>query len=219
MVFFLLTVAVVQLYGNRSRIYLPERKLIVVDKAEAVYAALKAEGVRGRVGLYFSRHLNFVHDSKDDLLGGNHGFPVMMPPVPGVYERRLVEQNVLWVTAKANILRELYHIVPGETFPERADAAAHDPLYVRTNNRIESSHEAVPRTITTAQGMPRIAERVIVVFHPSFFAYRETPEEVISLFRNGLVRPDIIIFCIAAEYDQKEARDRLLRFKEMIERS
>jgi hypothetical protein len=219
MVLFATSLSLLEYYGRHSSVYLPKPTVITVSDVQDIYWKWKQLGIRGRTGLYFSRHLNFVNDPADEFVRTNRGFPIEARPASMNYEGMLSEKNMLWVSAKANILRQIHNIVPQATFPERAAVAKENPLYVLDRGIISIFHEIVPRTITTSSGLPKTREPVLIAFHPSFFDSGESPDEIFRLFQGGKIRADVIIFCIPAEYEDKEAITKSERLRLLIEHS
>lgn len=215
--FCLLIIFVVNLLGIYSRDYLQNREINFTDK--------NSPKLNGRVVITFSRYLHFLARHESEFLNLRKGFPVQTINMLKAYESILSEENFLWFAVEDGTARKVYHIIPEKTLPEKIEVAKEITLYNvkegepwNIRGRIIKGHyRHTPRYVLTLRDLSKIKEKVILIFHPSYFEFDEKPEEVYYHLKTRDIQADFISFYIPDGYINDEAKEKLLRLKWMIE--
>lgn len=223
--FCIIIIILINFSSSYSRVYLKNGESPQLLKEREVYWYWKGLGIKGRVIIYFSRHLNFLALHESEFLNLRTGFPVRTIDMMNAYESVLSDENFLWVAVEAGIARKVYHIIPERTLSERMEVARElrvfnvkqgEPWQVQ-GNIIKGHYRHTPRYVLTLKDLKEINEKVVLAFHPSYFEFDETPEEVYNILKKQKIQADSISFCISEGYTNSEAIERLLRLKWMIE--
>lgn len=224
-IFCLILVIFIYFLSSYNRIFLKNRESPQFKGEEEIYRYWKEKELKGRSVLYFSRYLNFLSRHESEFLNLRGGFPVRTIDMLKAYESILSDENFLWVAVEAGIARKVYHIIPEKTLPERIEVAKEfrvfnvkqgEPWMIR-GNVIEGHHRHTPRYVLSLRDLGKINEQVIIGFHPSYFEFDETPEDVYSILKKNQIQTDSISFCIPEGYKNREAIEKLLRLRWLIE--
>lgn len=226
-IFCILIIIFINFSGTYSRHYLKNGESPHFLREGDIYWHWKELGIRGRVVIYFNRYLNFLARHESEFLNLRAGFPVKTIDMMRAIEAIISDENFLWVAVEAGIARKVYHVIPEKTLPERMEVAREFNVfnvkkgepYKINGNVIEGHYRQTPRYVLTIKDLKGLDEEVVIAFHPSYFEFDETPEEVYNTLKQRGIRADSISFSIPEGYDNREALEKLLRLRWLIEKT
>lgn len=164
----------------------------IIDRPEEAYGVWKESGFKGRVAVCFSRRLNFIDQDERTLISSN-SFPLNIHNLAPVIETSLNETNFLYVSMIKGITREIYHVVPENSFSERREFAIKQGVTV-TNGSIHIPYRGAPRWIVPLSQMKPIKEPVLLYVNASYFE-EVTPEMLFDYLKRINLKTDLVILC------------------------
>lgn len=183
-----------RVYGKAYDIGAGGVPVYVVKSSREAYFIWKKMGLKGRTVVNMSKYLHFVETGKIDftlkMLLENGG-------IAELYERHLDYRNFLWLAMYGNIAREIYHILPYDSYQDkRAIAAKTDERAVILKNSVELNSYGLKRVLTSI--LPSLGEPVLLNIDASYLESYESNEFVRILKKSGL-KVDLITFSLSKE--------------------
>ena len=190
-----------RVYGKAYDVDADEVPVYVLKSPNEAYFIWKKMGLRGRTIVNMSKYLHFIEADKIDFTPQS---PVEKWDIAKAYEGRLDYKNFLWLAMYRNIAREIYHILPYDSYQgKRAIAIKTDKRAVILKNSVELNSYGLKRVLTSI--FPSIKEPVLLNIDASYLENCEADEFVRNLKKSGL-KVDLITFSLSKENPEvKEA--------------
>lgn len=220
-----IVIASIHLYGIGQRTYLNGLDIKTVRSEADIYRHWSSLGLKGRVIVYLSRHLNFIPINELGHIDTHRGFPVKTFDISRMYSDSLEDRNFLYVSAMTGVGRRIYHIIPVDDLQERLEEASGRDEYnvklgmpvIVSGSVIKTWQADVERFIMPLTEIKPIREPVLLAIHPSFFESSEKPEDVLSVLKKGIIKADSVVFCIPEDYPSRDGIEKTERLKWSIQ--
>lgn len=194
-----------------SEIALP---LHTANTTTDVHALWKNEGVHGRIAVHLGRYLHFLPIDQYDGYKTDRKSSLHAENLLGHYERNVTSRNFLWAAMVSNMAREIYHVMPADTFLEKKRLnVGNRPGENPSQDEIVLHYYGSRRILTSR--IPRINEPVLLNIDASYLTSPDVEAIAQELKRSGLV-VGMITLCRSEDVpqvtvDERERLDALAR--------
>lgn len=187
--------------------------VVLLKDSKDVYSLWKKYNCYGLQALQIGRYLHFMPIGDDGVLAFKGGSRRTGANIIAEYEKNVTNKNFLWVALQANVLREVFYVLPQDIFADKLrkmEVASHGKADF--SNKLVFDEFGWRRTLMTH--MPSMQEPFLANVDASFFASGDAAGLLheLTVSKSKIV---LITFCLSESNPEVTDNDRI-RLKEFM---
>jgi hypothetical protein len=143
------------LIGQTSRRFARERIVSNIERGGDAFIFWNNLDLHGRVLIFFDRHLNAGKIPETEVER------ILLSANP----RDVNENNFIYLSLRAGILRKIYHVIPESSWPEVSAALSSYSIVATSGNQFRFTVDGTPIIVTRTKDLPLLREKVLVYFN------------------------------------------------------
>lgn len=219
------TAVVLHMGGKSSRRFADEPQVVdgrlgapvLVETSEGLYDLWRSAGAHGRVVVHLSRFLHFVTAHPGVIPAGLESFPVTTFDLVPAYEERLDHRNLLWITLRSGVAREIVHVLPPDDYADRRQTVGMGEPGIEVLPTAILTHEHGARRLLVDR-LPDIPEPVLLAIDASYLDVVE-PRELLAALESSGLEADLVALSLSLDNPDvgETGRERLRRLAADLE--